>query len=99
VKGELLLALFLLSLLLLVLIKPAEVSLSEVKEYGKLYKVCGTLIPVYELERGCIYRFTDGEGEIKAVAFFGECVSGYACVYGRLEEYRGEPELVILGYA
>ena len=72
--------------------------MSELKDFGKVYEVCGHLIPVKELKKGCVFRLLDGTGEIRAVAFFGDCVEGYACVYGRLEEYRGEKEVVILSF-
>lgn len=91
--------LFFLSLLFLLVLEPETVQIREVDTYGKVYRVCGVLFPVKELERGCIYTLSDGEIEMKAVAFFGRCMAGYVCMYVRLEEYRGEPELVILEYA
>ncbi len=98
-REELALVTFTASVVLLLLLEPATVPLSEVKELGKTYHTCGVLVPIKELERGCIYRVMDENVEVKGIAFFGECTSGYSCFYGRLEEYRGEREVVILGYS
>lgn len=98
-KEELSLAIFAISLILLLLMKPPKVSLSEAKEVGKVYYTCGVLIPLKKLQKGCIYKIIDQNTEVKGVAFFGECVSGYSCFYGRVDKYRGEKEIVILGYS
>lgn len=90
------LLIFFLSLAGLLLLQPPQVKVSELKEMGKLYKVCGALLPTKPLGKGCIYRLMDDSGEVKAVSFFGTCRAGYTCVYGRLDEYRGEKELVVL---
>ncbi len=90
---------FLIALLLLSLIEPVESSIEDLKDFGRLYKVCATFLPVKALEKGCLYRILDESGEIKGVSFYGQCISGYRCVYGRLEMYRGEKELVILSDA
>ena len=66
---------------------------------GNVVFLCGTLIPVKVLEKGCVYRLLTDKGEIRAVKFSGSCSGGYTCVYGRIEVYRGERELVILGYS
>ena len=93
------LTLFFLSLAGLFILQPKTVHLSQVRDVGKVYRVCGTLVPIKELSKGCIYRFFDEGTEMKAIAFFGECRSGYACIYGRLDTYRGEREIVILSYS
>ncbi len=90
------LGVFFLSLTALILLQPPQVKVSELKGVGKLYKVCGTLIPLKSLQKGCIYKLVDETGEIKAISFSGSCEPGYACLYGRIDEYRGEKELVIL---
>jgi hypothetical protein len=97
-KEDIALLVFFLSLLGLLLLKPQTVPLSKVEEVGKVYHSCGVFLPIKELDRGCIYRITDGNVAVKGIAFFGECVSGYSCFYGRVDVYRGEREVVVLGY-
>ena len=90
--------LFVVSLLLLIYLEPERGTVSTARE-GKVYRFCGVLIPLKELRNGCIYRFLDDTGEIKSVAFFGDCIQGYTCFYGRIESYRGEKEVVVLSYS
>jgi len=97
-KEEVALLIFFLSLLGLMILKPRPVPLGKIKEVGKVYYSCGVFLPVKELSRGCIYRITDGNVTLKGIAFFGECMSGYSCFYGRVDLYRGEREVVVLGY-
>ena len=85
------------SFLLLLYLEPPQGSIKELR-MGEVYKVCAVLIPLKNLNNGCLYRAVDDSGEIKAVAFFGGCRGGYACFYGRVDEYRGEREVVILSY-
>jgi len=90
-------AIFLGALILLLLLAPKESTVEHVDQ-GKVYVLCGVLTPLKKLRQGCIYEFEDITGKMKAVAFFGGCISGYACITARADTYRGERELVILEY-
>lgn len=90
-------ALFLGALLLLMVLAPKQATVDRVEE-GKVYILCGVLTPTKKLKIGCLYDFEDITGRMKAVSFFGSCLSGYSCITARVDTYRGERELVILEY-
>ena len=63
---------------------------------GKCVRMCGHILSVKHASSGCFYTLFDG-GEYKAVDFgASECVSGYVCFYGRVTEWRGKSELIVL---
>ncbi|MDN5358899.1 MAG: hypothetical protein PWP76_742 [Candidatus Diapherotrites archaeon] len=68
------------------------------KYVGNCVTVRGILSPMYTSEGMCVYRI-ESDGTARAVEFgTEECTTGYACVEGRVQIWRGEPEIVILRY-
>jgi DNA/RNA endonuclease YhcR with UshA esterase domain len=86
--------------------KPEEVKIAELSDVrlGALVEVSGEVVKVRNHEEGHVFlRIDDGTGEVKVAIFRNiagkverECLiqGAHLAVVGRVEEYRGELEVV-----
>jgi RecJ-like exonuclease len=82
------------------LVKPIEVSISEVHEGMNLVSITGKVTSIYVSKGGTTFlTLDDGTSSIKAVAFrgvrVGEVEEGdLVRIIGRIQLYRGELEII-----
>lgn len=65
---------------------------------GDCVTVRGYVTDVRLVKGLCIYSIFSGS-DVKAVDFdSGACKTGYVCIEGRIQMWKGEPEVVVIRY-